>query len=232
MTATEDAYVIAGCRSWNHEIFEERISGFPGRWTMVRDRDELTVSLLERLEPRLIFFLHWSWRVPSEVWTRWECVGFHMGDLPRDRGGSPLQNLILDGRRKTRLNAFRITGETDGGPIYLDRSISLDGRAEDIYRRAGELSADMIAEIIATHPTPLPQEGRPAQFSRRRPEQSELPDNITIEQAYDFIRMLDAEGYPRAFIDTGSLRAEFRDAELEGDTLKARVYFHERKGES
>ena len=232
MTATEDTYVVAGCRPWNRDVFEETISRLPGSWTMVRDRDELTVPLLESLAPRFVFFLHWSWLVPSDVWSRWECIGFHMGDLPRDRGGSPLQNLILDGRRTTHLNALRITGEVDAGPVYLVRPISLDGRAEDIYRRAGELSADMIAEIIADHPMPVPQGSEPSRFRRRRPEQSELPENLTIEQAHDFIRMLDAEGYPRAFLDLGRLRLVFRDAELEGDTLTARVSIHKRTEET
>ena len=52
---------------------------------------------LKKITPRYIFFLHWDWRVPHVIWQQHECVCFHMTDVPYGRGGSPLQNLILEG---------------------------------------------------------------------------------------------------------------------------------------
>jgi methionyl-tRNA formyltransferase len=225
--SAEETFVVAGCRPWNRSLFEEIIAGSPGRWVFVGARDELTASALERLDPRYVFLLHWSWLVPEEIWARWECVGFHMGDLPRDRGGSPLQNLILDGRAVTRLNAFRITDELDGGPVYASRELSLDGRAEDIYRRAGRLSAEMIQQIVAQRPEPTPQTGQPSHFRRRRPDESEIPEGLSVEQTYDFIRMLDADGYPHAFVKFDRFRLTFRDAVIDDGVLSARAVWSE-----
>ena len=39
----------------------------------------------------------------------------------------------------------------------------------------------------------------------------------TIEKVYDYIRMLDAEGYPKAFIENEYFRFEFSRATLKSD---------------
>ena len=55
----------------------------------------------------------------------------------------------------------------------------------------------------------------------------DVTDRIEKNQAYtySFYIMLDAEGYPRAFIDFGAYRLEFEQADLKGDSLEAKVIF-------
>ena len=43
-----------------------------------------------------------------------------------------------------------------------------------------------------------------------------------VEQAFDLIRMLDAEGYPKAFIKVGGLKVEFHGVSKKGDKLSGR----------
>jgi len=174
-------------------------------------------------EIRYIFFPHWSWIVPNEIIDAYECVAFHMTDLPYGRGGSPLQNLIERGHDSTKITAFRMTGELDAGPIYCKTEMSLDGAAHEIYTRAAEISLDLIAHIVANEPVPAPQNGGPTtSFERRHPEDS-LIYTLTIPELYDHIRMLDADGYPRAFLEWDDYRFEFRDAELVGEEVDAKV---------
>ena len=152
-----------------------------------------------------------------------ECVCFHMTDLPYGRGGSPLQNLILEGKKDTKVTALRMVEEMDAGPIYAKRSMSLEGRAEEIYLRAGNLCWEMIDWIINSEPVPEPQHGQATRFSRREPKQSELPVQASFCKLYDFIRMLDAPTYPLAYIEHGDFRLEFSHPQLSEDVLKARV---------
>ena len=152
-----------------------------------------------------------------------ECVCFHMTDLPYGRGGSPLQNLILEEKKHTQVTALRMIEEMDAGPIYAKRPMSLEGRAEEIYLRAGNLCWEMIQWIINNDPVPEPQHGQPTRFPRRKPEQSELPLQVSLSQLYDFIRMLDAPTYPLAFIDYGDFRLEFSNPQLSENVLEARV---------
>ena len=138
-------------------------------------------------------------------------------------GGSPLQNLIIRGHTETMLTALRMVGELDAGPVYKKMPLTLDGSAEEIYTRAGRLGMEIIDWIIGNRPVPVPQVGAPVLFKRRKPEQSRLPDRCGLHEIHDFIRMLDAEGYPRAFLEIGGLRLEFSHSRLDLDHVLADV---------
>jgi methionyl-tRNA formyltransferase len=155
-----------------------------------------------------------------------------MTDLPFGRGGSPLQNLIVRGHSETVLTALRMTEELDAGPVYLKTRLNLDGSASEIYGRAADLVFDLIGKIVADQPTPKPQQGEVVSFERRKPEDSRLPQRGSLEQLFDHIRMLDAETYPTAFIDSGDYRLEFENAKLDDGVLRAQVAVRIRTDES
>lgn len=207
-------YIVAGNRSWNRRVFNDIISKLPGKWYYVESPQELTVEYVRTINPRYVFFLHWSWKVPDDVINNYECVCFHMTDVPYGRGGSPLQNLIIRGHRHTKLSALRMIQELDAGPVYLKEDLCLEGNAEEIYIRAAYLAAKMIERIIYENPVPVPQIGEPIVFARRKPFESEIPKVDTLQALYDFIRMLDADGYPRAFIEHNGFLYEFSRASL------------------
>ena len=82
--------------------------------------------------------------------------------------------------------------------------------------------------MIFEQPEPKEQTGEVVTFKRRTPEQSELPMGASAQHLYDFIRMLDADGYPHAFSRSGDYIMTYTDAELTGGEstggeLKARV---------
>jgi len=202
-------YLVLGCKPWNLRLFDESLRLLPGQWTYLDSPKALTLDFVRKVSPRYIFFLHWSWRVPEQIVRRFECVCFHMTDVPFGRGGSPLQNLIVRGHRKTTLTALRMAEEFDAGPVYIKEPLSLEGGAEEIYLRAGRASAKMIQRIVREEMTPVSQEGKAVNFKRRTPAESEVRNPASLEVLYDFIRMLDAEGYPRAFLDYSGMRFEF-----------------------
>lgn len=176
-------------------------------------------------DARYVFFPFWSHKVPKEITDKYECVCFHMTDVPYGRGGSPLQNLILRGHTETVISALRMTDEMDAGPVYMKRPLSLEGSAQEIYERAAGIIAGMMREIAETEPTPVPQVGEVVEFKRRGPDQSRI-DGLGAyysgRKLYDFIRMLDADGYPRAYVIIESdQRITFSNARLEGDKVIA-----------
>jgi methionyl-tRNA formyltransferase len=207
------SYLVLGCKPWNRRLFDESLRLLGGEWHYFESRDELSQERVSEIGPRYIFFLHWSWKVPDEIVEKYECVCFHMADVPYGRGGSPLQNLIVRGLNQTKLAALRMSQEFDAGPVYMKEPLSLEGGAEEIYLRAGRLSAEMIQRIVREEPKPLPQKGKVVNFKRRKPEESELGEGrsapASLEGLFDFIRMLDAEGYPRAFLRHSGFCFEF-----------------------
>jgi methionyl-tRNA formyltransferase len=216
-------FVVASSRAWGRRVGERLAQKDLGEVVVFTERGELTVRRLEEFAPTLVFIPHWSWLIPADVWGRFECVLFHMTALPFGRGGSPLQNLVVRGLRETTISAIRVTGELDAGPVYLQRPLSLAGTADEIFLRAEPIVQAMIEMIARTRPTPVPQQGEPVIFTRRKPADGDVAGLPGLEAVYDHIRMLDGEGYPPAFVEAGGFRFEFTRAALRGDHVKAGV---------
>ena len=226
---TKQSYVVCTIKSWNIAAFRRRTPALPGEWHLIETPENLTPAFLKNTAPRYVFFPHWSWRVSTSVLKSYECICFHMTDVPYGRGGSPLQNLIIRNHKSTMLTALRMVEELDAGPVYLKRPLLLDGRAEEIFERAADLGYDMIEEIVTNEPTPVEQVGDPMMFARRTPDESVLPQAGALVALYDFIRMLDAPTYPKAFLEWGEWRLEFDRAGYKGETVEARVVIRKNK---
>lgn len=217
-----EIFIFACCKEWQRPFFQILKNNSDQIWEWASHPEELNV-LLRIIQPRYIFFSHWNWFVPDKIWKTYECVCFHMTDLPYGRGGSPLQNLIINRHKNTKLTALRMNEELDGGPIYTKKDLGLDGSAQNIYLNAAQLTIDMIEWIVVDNPTPIQQEGKAIFFKRRNPGQSVLPTSNQEIDIFDFIRMLDADGYPHAFIEHGDFRLEFREVKKQGEALIAEV---------
>ena len=72
----------------------------------------------------------------------------------------------------------------------------------------------MIHYIICKEPAPELQVGDPIIFKRRKPKESSIPELFSLKTLHDFIRMLDADGYPNAFLEYGGFRYKFSRATL------------------
>lgn len=224
-------YICCAHRPWNIRAFHRHRDQLPGEWLLITTPEALRSQKVNEHKPAKIFLLDWSWKVPSSITSQTECIGFHPTNLPYGRGGSPYQNLILRHQYVSVLTAFRLTDEIDAGPVYLKKTIYLFGRAEDFFEEISEIAFEMISEIINKSIEPNPQRGEVVKFRRRKEKDSELSSELPdLPALYDFIRMLDAPGYPKAYLDFGRFRLLFSrpcfsDGELEASvriTLRGR----------
>lgn len=216
-------FVVASSRPWNKDMAETLMAKSGCDFILVTSPTEFTAEKLAAIDPEFVFFPHWSHRIESAIFEKFECVIFHMTDLPFGRGGSPLQNLIARGIHDTQVSAVKCVQEMDAGPIYLKKPLSLYGSAEEIYLRASKVIEDMILEILEKCLKPVLQQGVPTLFKRRTPDDSNLSIAVSLEQVFDQIRMLDAEGYPKAFLNVGPFRLEFTRAQQKTDHVVADV---------
>lgn len=225
-------YIFASSVPWGIELFMKKRKDFPGTWYIVCSKEDLeNICKSLKYDIRYAFFPHWSYIVPDHIINNIECVCFHMTDLPYGRGGSPLQNLILRGHKKTKLSALRMTKELDAGPIYMKRDLDLSGAAWEIYQRATDIALEMMEHIISEEPHPVSQQGEPTIFKRRKPAQSTLPKKGSLKQIYNFIRMLDAPGYPHAFVEHGEFLLKFTDAKWKGNEIIAKTTIRKQKAD-
>ena len=224
--------IIATPHPRNRHLASDVRKGLPDyKIIHIKSRNELTVEIIEKYKPDFIFFPHWSWKIPEEIYARYNCVIFHMTDLPYGRGGSPLQNLIIRGHQNTMMSALKCNAEMDAGPVYLKEPLSLDGSAEDILLRASILIKEIIIQIVREKIEPQPQYGKVVEFKRRTHEDGNLAKLTELNQVYDFIRMLDGEGYPPAFLRNGSLMYEFTQVKKTNETVEAKVIIRAKEHE-
>ena len=196
---------------------------------IITEQDKL-LSGAREINPDYIFFPHWSYIIPEEIYENYNCIVFHMTDLPFGRGGSPLQNLIIRGYKSTKISAIKVIKELDAGPVYMKEALDLSGNASEIFERATKIIFNkMIPNIIETSPVPYEQSGEVVIFKRRKPEESRLSENMSLSNIYDYIRMLDAEGYPNAFIQFGQYHLSLSNAEYRDGKLTACIEFLEER---
>lgn len=226
--------IIATIKSWNIErakALQEKYAGIH-EIIVYTQKEEFTVENVKAFEPDYILMPHWSYILSDEITQNWNCVVFHMTDLPYGRGGSPLQNLIVRGHKETKISAIKVTGKLDGGPIYMKKPLSLNGSAQEIFIRCSDIIFnEMIPVFLEEKPEPVEQDGDPVIFKRRTQEDGEITSDMELEKIYDYIRMLDAEGYPRAFMEFGEYRLCFENAKLseDGEAVEAKVVFKKRE---
>ncbi|MBR4346231.1 MAG: methionyl-tRNA formyltransferase [Oscillospiraceae bacterium] len=225
-------YVIATTKSWNISNAEALVnSNITSNIFLITNKSDLKKEYLNSLKPEYIFFPHWSWIIPEEIYNNFNCVVFHMTDLPFGRGGSPLQNLIVRGIYNTKISAIKVTADLDAGPIYMKESVDIsNGNAEQILKRVScIIFQKMIPRFFNETLIAEDQIGEPVLFKRRTAEQSEIPIDLTEIQLYDYIRMLDGEGYPPAFIKNGDFKILFSDAEFKNGHIIAKAEFVKEK---
>lgn len=224
-TKTVRPLLLLTSRPWNSGLASRIGRRFNRRVESITTLEQLTPHAVAAIDPQWIFVPHWSHVIPKAIWDQWPTVIFHMTDLPYGRGGSPLQNLIQRGHARTMLTAMRCGAGVDTGDVYIKEQLNLHGTAEEIFLRADGVIEHMIERILSEEPVATPQQGEPVLFRRRGPEQSNLAacSKGDLTSWYDHIRMLDAEGYPHAFLEIHDMRLEFRRVSQRSDGLHADV---------
>ena len=216
-------YIVASSKKWFFKYPKsdkyKKLSIFN-----IKDKEKLNLDYLAEINPRYIFFPHWSWKVESEIINKYECVVFHTAPLPYGRGGSPIQNLIIKGFKKAPLSALKMIDELDAGPIYDQSEISLDGSLDEILMRLAIECERMITKICSLKIKPeIEQKGEVFLFKRLTEKDNELDFDSSLKEIYNKIRMVDGEEYKKSYIRLGNYKVEFSSAELNGNKLNARI---------
>jgi methionyl-tRNA formyltransferase len=211
--------IISKNNAWSKELFDS-----------VKDASEDFIwltecnhAVLEKYSINYIFFFHWSEIVPEVIFNQYKCVVIHTANLPQGRGGSPLQNQILDGILNSRVNLLQMTAVVDGGPIYCSKEITLQGSLTDIWMGIARTAAGLIMTCVQENPTPIEQTGTPHIYKRKTNNEIQLDETRGISYVYDQIRMLDADGYPSAYIELNGFRFEFSRAKIANEEIIADV---------
>ena len=189
----------------------------------INKKKNLNLKIIKAINPKIIFFPHWNWKINDNILNHCLCVGFHSTPLPYGRGGSPVQNMIVRGHKISTVCAIKLEKKLDGGPIFFKKNFRLDGTAEIIFDKIYKIILTMIFILIKKTPNAKKQIGKPYYFKRRRAEESNIGDLKSLNKVFDYIRMLDTniKNFPLAFISTPNLTIQFKHAKKHKDHITA-----------
>jgi len=180
-------------------------------------------ELIHNVNPDWVFFFHWSDIVSKEIYNNHKCVVIHTGRLPKDRGGSPIQNQILNDIKSTKVNAIEMKDQIDSGSIYHSLPLTLQGNITDIWLSIADVTHKLINYCVAHDPKPIPQTGAPETYKRIKDNKIKFDISKDLSYIYDQIRMVDDYSYPNPYIEIGGYEIQFSRAKMNGDNIIADV---------
>jgi len=203
--------VVCYYRDWGKQISDALITcpdvNVIDRITSKEEYDRKINSLDECV--KVLLFLGWSWYVAPDVTSKYLCIGIHPSDLPEYKGGSPIQNQIIDGVLDTKLTLMTLSdGDIDTGDIWGKEYLDLRGQNMDvIFSHIVESSIKVLYTFFSTYPniTPIVQNPNDG-FSkkRRKPSDSRITiedlQSHSLEWVYNVIRSL-TDPYPNAYLE-------------------------------
>lgn len=190
----------------NHYILEE-MRDIPN-YKMDLCVSSAELSKLDTSKYNLIFFIGWSDMISNTLTKKRNCICLHPSKLPEYRGGSPIQNQIIDGIETSAITFFIMDEGMDTGEIIYQTPLDLNGNLNDIFSRIINSSYYIIANIINEKSSTgslntKPQNKILPAKKRRTPSMSEITkkelDELTAKDLYNKIRCLQ-DPYPNAYI--------------------------------
>ena len=116
-------YVMCAHRDYGIDLYDNLKKQFD--FTLIKSKNALKFNTIKKINPSIIFFPDWSWKVPEKIVNNFTCVCFHEAPLPKFRGGSPIQNQIIRGITKTKTTAVVMNEQIDAGDIILQNKVKI-----------------------------------------------------------------------------------------------------------
>ena len=195
-----------GYRDWAIEIYDQLdYSGFDV--IIMKEYDE---QKIRDYNPTYILFYGWSDIIDKKIINDFDCIMLHPSPLPKYRGGSPIQNQIINGEKDSAVTLFMMDEGIDTGDVIAQSYLSLDGSLNDIFKRIENIGLKLTKQIFTNGFQRVKQDNSKSTYCKRRtPEMSEVTSeelsNMSGEYLYNKIRMLQ-DPYPNAFIRTNDGR--------------------------
>jgi len=195
-------------REWAINIYKEIQKSFDNTYEilLITSNFETHEKEISNFNPDIILWYGWSNIISNRFINNYFSVMLHPSPLPKYRGGSPIQNQIINGEERSAVTLFKMNNKIDEGDIIFQKEFSLTGELDSILKRITKIGIELTKEMIYNFNSLnfiRQEESQATFFSRRKPEQSEITleelKNSTSLQLYNKIRALQ-DPYPNAFI--------------------------------
>ena len=166
-------------------------------------------QILKKNKIDVVFFYGWSWIISKEIIDNFLCICLHPSKLPEYRGGSPIQNQIINNVKDSAVTIFKMNMKIDGGDIYQQKKLSLKNTLKKIFYRIENIGAKITNNFLKDFEKNKikfsKQEKIGKIYKRRSPLESCININKIKKKNYEFffnfIRMLQ-DPYPNPYFIT------------------------------
>ena len=205
--------LCVGYRSWALNIYKDLKRNKKNKILIISSKKNFSKKLIQKFKPDIILFYSWSWNVNEQITKKFKSYMLHPSPLPKFRGGSPIQNQIIRGIKKSKLTLFRMNNILDGGNILVQMPLSLEGSISQIFNRMHKIGFNITKKFLNNHYKEKKQNlSRGSFFKRRSPKESEIFLNDIKKKSsiylFNKIRMLD-DPYPNAYIKTKNKKKKY-----------------------
>jgi methionyl-tRNA formyltransferase len=195
-----------GYREWALSIYDKLSKKTDYDLIIINSKETYNEEAIYNFDPDLILFYGWSSKIKKNIIEKFYCIMLHPSPLPKYRGGSPIQNQIINGEILSAVTLFIMDDGIDTGPIVAQKKIRIDGDLSGIFEQISNIGYELTIKILTKGLIPIPQDNQKATvYKRRKPCESEITideiQNKTSKYLYNKIRMLQ-DPYPNAFIRT------------------------------
>ncbi len=161
-------------------------------------------------------------------------IGVHPSLLPRFRGASPIQSVILEGEKETGVTLFLIDEKVDHGPIISFSRLEVgDKNYETLMNELAEISGELLVETLPKFMNKeiaaVPQNHDLASYTKKfvtedayiKPEKLETALGGNLEEAVKIERMVRAlNPEPGVWSDRDGIRTKILEAKIVDNRLK------------
>jgi methionyl-tRNA formyltransferase len=225
--------LCVGYRDWALKIFKDLIGIDNIDILIITSKDDIRKIIVDSINPDVILFYGWSWVVMKDIINNYLCLCLHPSLLPKYRGGTPIQNQIINGEEHGGVSIFRMTEGIDDGDICFQEKMSLDGDIQEIFDRIFKIGIEATVFLINEMKNggiKFTQQNKQEMtfFKRRKLSQTEITideiQNCSSKYLYNKIRML-TDPYPNAYVICGDGKRLFiTDSHIENDNgLKNKI---------
>ena len=139
-----------GYREWSLNIYyklsKDRLLA-NHEFIQIQNSSLVNIEFINNINPSIILFFGWSKLIPEEITNSYCSLMLHPSPLPMFRGGSPIQNQIINGILDSEVCIFRMNNEIDTGDILGRSYLDLRGKIPEIFNRISNIGFKLTKDI-------------------------------------------------------------------------------------
>ena len=136
-------------------------------------------------------------------------INLHPSLLPKHRGPTPIESVILNGETETGISLMKLTSDMDSGPVYAQETVSLTGKepkqelADQFGSRGAELMIQHVPAILDGSLSPTEQNNAEATYDKLlEKSDAQLDFHKPAQQLANEVRAF--SGWPRSRTKLGT----------------------------